>query len=110
MVLVADESVYHIQCHAQFFFNARSADGNQGRPKYLKMQSVFNFTCDWLENEVDLFTVKDFLLKMEQVCSNEVYGVKIIKKSCRRSTKKIYSLLKRLEEKTLHALGTWPIG
>ena len=88
MVLVADESVYHIQCHAQFFFNTRSADGNQGRPKYLKMQSVFNFTSDWLENEVDLFTVKDFLLKMEQVCSNEVYGVKIIKKVAREVQRK----------------------
>ena len=77
--LVADEALYHAQCHAQFFLNTRSADGNLGCPECPKMQAVFNLTCDWLENEIDLFTLEDFQLKTEEVSSDEVCGVKRIK-------------------------------
>ena len=38
--LVADEAVYYAQCHAQFFLNTRSADGNRGRPECPKMSSA----------------------------------------------------------------------
>ena len=68
--LVTDEAVYHAQCHVLFFLNTRSADGNRGRHECPKMQAVFNLTCDWLENEIDLFTLEGFRLKMEEVSSD----------------------------------------
>ena len=74
------------------------------------MQAVFNLTYNLLENEINLFTLEDFRLKMEEASSDEVYGDKIIKQKRRRSTKKIYYLLKCLGERILCALGTWPIG
>ena len=64
---VTDEAVYHAQCYAQFFSNTSSADGNRGCTECPKLQAVFNLTCDWLENEINLFTLVDFQLKMEEV-------------------------------------------
>ena len=60
MDVVADKPVYHAQHDAQFFLNTHSADGNSGCPECPKMQVVFNLTCDWLKNEINLFTLEDF--------------------------------------------------
>ena len=82
--LVADEAVYHVEFHAQFFLNTRSADGNQDCLECPKMQAVFNLTCDWLESEIDLFTLEDFQLKMEEVPSDETCSVKRIKQKLQK--------------------------
>ena len=74
------------------------------------MQAVFNLTCYWLKNEIDLFTLEGFRLKMEEVSSDSVYGDKKIKQKRKRSTKQLYYLLKCLGERMLCPSETWLIG
>ena len=59
----------------------------RGRPECPKVQAVFNITCDRLEIEIDLFTLEDFQLKMEEVSSDEVYSVKKIKQKLQEKYK-----------------------
>ena len=85
--LVAAEAVYHAQCHAKFFLDIPNATGIRGRPECPKMLAAFNLTCDWLENEIDLFTLEDFRMKMKEVSDEEVYGVKRIKQKLQEKYK-----------------------
>ena len=85
--LVAAEAVYHTHCYAKFFLDIPNATGIRGRPECPKMLAAFNLTCDWLENEIDLFTLEDFWMKMKEVSDEEVYGVKRIKQKLQEKYK-----------------------
>ena len=98
---VADEAVYHAQCHSRVFFSTRSTDSNRGRPECPKRQTI-NLTCNWLENEIDLFIFKDFRLKMEEVSTYELYCVKKIKQKLQEKYKKNVFLLNCVGERTLN--------
>lgn len=102
--LLANELLYHIQCHAKFSFD-KSKDTSRacGGPECPKMQAAFNQMCDWLENEIELFTLHDVKRKMAGISDEEVNGVK----SSRIYTKTIYLLLKSLGGSTLFVLKTW---
>ena len=80
--LVADEAVYHTDCHAKFFSSdwALVSKENRGRKESTAKLSAFGKMCDWLDQQNELYTLQDLHNKMiEHSGGTDVYGTKRIK-------------------------------
>lgn len=80
--LIAAEARYHQSCSTKFRVNDSSTSkANQsGRKPDNILQNSFSKSCEWLEMETDLVTVKDFQDKMVQLSENDnSYTTKHIK-------------------------------
>ena len=78
--MVAEEVVYHSTCRVKLH-DSESISSNKGRPVNTFLKCVFDQTCEWLENENNLFTLKDFEDQMKVFADREaVFGAKWIKK------------------------------
>ena len=63
------------------FYDSESISSKKGRPVNTLLKCVFDQTCEWLENENNLFTLKDFESQMKVFADGEeVFGAKWIKK------------------------------
>ena len=63
------------------FYDSESISSNKGRPVNTFLKCVFNQTCEWIEDENNLFTLKDFEDQMNVFADGEeVFGAKWIKK------------------------------
>ena len=75
--LVADEAVYHTECHIKLFSSNRALSSNdaKGRKESTTKQVAFERMCDWLDKENELHTLQDLLGKMmEDTGGTDVYG------------------------------------
>ena len=78
--LLAEEAVYHSTCRVKFYESV-SISSNKGRPVNTFLKCVFDQTCEWLKNENNLFTLKDFEDQMKVFADGEeVFGAKWFKK------------------------------
>ena len=68
--LVAEEAVYHSTCRVKFY-DSESIRSNKGCPVNTFLKCVFDQTCEWLENENNLFTLKDFEDQMKVFADGE---------------------------------------
>ena len=62
--LVADEAIYHRQCHTKFFHKMRASTKSVGRPGDTSMKDIFKCLCDWLETVRNRTSdIKNFMKK-----------------------------------------------
>ena len=59
--LVANEAIYHRQCHTKFFHKMGASTKSVGRPGDTSMKDISKCLCDWLEteSEIELVTLKE---------------------------------------------------
>ena len=85
--LLAAEVVYHKSCHAHFCSSKDLTSPSEKRktigcPQKHSMLSAFNNLCDWLEEEVKLYTFDELHEQMTEITGNEnedVYSAKRLK-------------------------------
>ena len=84
---MAPEAFYHKTCHARFCSSKDLTSPSEkrkslGRPQKHSMLSAFNNYCDWLEKEVELYTLGELHEPMTEMNENEnedAYSVKRLK-------------------------------
>ena len=84
---MAPEAFYHKTCHARFCSSKDLTSPSEkrkslGRPQKHSMLSAFNNYCDWLEKEVELYTLRELHEPMTEMNENEnedAYSVKRLK-------------------------------
>ena len=69
--LVASDAEYHKQCKANFFIckdipGQKNVVKTPGPPASEPMKQTFENLCDWLDNQAELFTIKEL---HEKLCS-----------------------------------------
>ena len=73
------------------FYDSESISSKKGRPVNTLQKCVFDQTCEWLENENNLFTLKDFEDQMKVFADGEeVFGAKWIKKKLQEKYSDIF--------------------
>ena len=81
--LVAAEAIYHKACHRKFTLNKKRSIENiksPGRPESHDKSDIFQRLCNWLDTEVELYTVTEFHTKMLEISAgNEIYNIKRLK-------------------------------
>ena len=75
--LIAAEAKYHKSCRSSFE-NPLPKYSSKGRPKSNRKVDAFENTCQILEDDMELYTVKEFQELMEKQ-SEEVYCIKMTK-------------------------------
>ena len=77
--LVADEAIYHRQCHTKFFHKMGASTKSVGRPGDTSIKDIFKCLCDWFEteSEIELVTLKELHEKMLSLSDGkDVYSIK----------------------------------
>jgi len=70
--LVAEEAVYHVDCHRTFF--RISSCTSPGRPNDLLKKETFEKLCSWLElNDFELISLKDLCSKAHEFASDSSF-------------------------------------
>ena len=80
--LIAAEARYHTLCMTQFRSD-RSMDKSKqvsGRPKNETLSLVFEGTCRWLEETVEIVSLKQFEDKLKEKINGDIYCRKYLKK------------------------------
>ena len=75
--LVAAEGRYHTSCRSRFE-NSIPKYASRGWPPSSAKLTAFNTMCDKMENECELYTIKDFHEAMQKL-GGDVYSVKMTK-------------------------------
>ena len=98
--LVALEAVCHIISHVQSFNEVTKCEGKV-RSKTKFLLNVTDQTCSWLENENQVFTLKDVELKLNKLAYGEpVCEVKCIKQKFEKNFKVKSLLVRYWDEET----------
>ena len=75
--LVASDTQYHKQCKSDFFFTNKDIPGKKdsikrpGRPLSGNMKETFEKPSDWLDNQTELWTVKELHTKSCSISNNK---------------------------------------
>ena len=82
--LVAAEALYHKSCHSRFLLNKTRSNENVkasvGRPQNQDKSDVFLELCNWIDAEVELYTLSELHTKMTTLSKGkEVYSLKSMK-------------------------------
>ena len=84
--LVHVEAVYHDECRIDFENCYKDTlqspnDKISGRPYNEEMEQNFQLLCDWMEDNTELFTLKELHDKMNELSNNsEIYSIKHLKR------------------------------
>ena len=89
----ATEARYHQSCQVKFRLKRglESDTKASGRKRNKTMMDVFLQTCDWLEDQVSVQSLRDFMEKMREYASKDdldVYDKRYIKKLLHRHYEK----------------------
>ena len=85
--LVASDAIYHQQCKSNFLTKKDIPGQGQsgktsGRPSNKPMVESFKTSCNWLDEQTELYTIVELHEKLRTFAENDdAYSIKWLKKS-----------------------------